>query len=74
MGHMFVYTSNSSNVMMEEVKVAYLLTLKNLLERKKLHKFPTVLKTVTIIGYKIIKMTRKHHKYLKLLKFLLTLN
>ena len=35
-----------------------------------MHKFPTVLKTVTIFGYKIMKMTRKRHKYFNLLNVL----
>ena len=52
----------------------YLLTLKNVLEMKKLHKFTTGLKTVTILGYKMMKMARKHLKYLNSLKFLLMLH
>ena len=34
----------------------YLLTLKNVIEMKKLDKFTTVLKTVTIPGHKVMKM------------------
>ena len=49
----------------------YLLTLKNALELKKLHKFTTGLKKVTILGYKMMKMASKHHKYFNSLKFLL---
>ena len=53
----------------------YLLTLKNVLERNtNLHKFTTGLKTVTILGHKMIKMARKQHKYLNSLKFLLALD
>ena len=52
------------------VKVAHLLTLNNVLERRQLHKFITLLKTVTILGCKLMKMARKHQKYLNLLKFL----
>ena len=42
----------------------YLLTLNHVLEMKNLHKFTAGLKTVTILGYKIMKMVRKRHKYL----------
>ena len=52
----------------------YLLTLKNVIEIKKLHKFTTGLKTVTILGYKMIEMTGKDHKYLNSLKFRLMLH
>ena len=52
----------------------YLLTLKNVLEMKELHKFTTGLKTATILCYRMVKMARKHHKYLNLLKFRLMLH
>ena len=52
----------------------YLLTLKNVLEMKKLHKFTTGLKTVTILGYKMMKMARKQHRYWNSLKFRLMLH
>ena len=60
--------------MLITIRKTHLLTLKNVLERKNLHKFTTGLKIVTILGYKIMKMARKHLKCLNSLKFLLMLH